>query len=168
MIIRGIADAFRQQYGTGSPRYVLRQSSYWKGDYVRELPDAAIDAHIEHASRLPDNLSLMHLYPIDGAVHDVADDATAWGCRDAQWSMVIAGIDPDPANAGTVSKWAKDYWEAVHAFNPGGAYVNFMMADEGDDRVRASYGPNYERLARVKAEYDPQNFFRVNQNIRPA
>jgi hypothetical protein len=140
---------------------------YWKGDYVRELSDDAIAAHVEHAGRIPPGLSLMHLYPIDGAVHDVAVDATAWSCRDATWSMVIAGIDPDPANATRVSRWAKDYWEAVHRFNPGGGYVNFMMADEGDARVRATYGPNYPRLAEVKAKYDPENFFRVNQNIKP-
>ena len=141
---------------------------YWKGDYVKELPDAAIEAHLEHASRVPEGLSLMHLYPIDGAVHEVASDATAWSCRDATWSMVIAGIHPDPAKAGTITRWAKDYWAAVHAFNPGGAYVNFMMADEGAARVRATYGPNYARLAEVKAKYDPGNLFRVNQNIEPA
>ncbi len=67
----------------------------------------------------------------------------------------------------TITKWARDYWEAVHAFNPGGAYVNFMMADEGDARVEATYGSNYKRLAQVKSKYDPGNFFRINQNIRP-
>jgi FAD/FMN-containing dehydrogenase len=141
---------------------------YWKGDYVRELSDAAIDAHLEHAARLPEGLSLMHLYPIDGAVHDVKSDAAAWSCRDATWSMVIAGIHPDPAHAGDVSRWAKQYWSAVHAYNPGGGYVNFMMGDEGNARVQATYGPNYARLAQLKARYDPHNLFRVNQNIAPA
>jgi hypothetical protein len=141
---------------------------YWKGDFVKELPDAAIDAHIAHASRSPSELSLMHLYPIDGAVHRVEPGATAWGCRDATWSMVIAGIDSDPGKAAALKKWGREYWEAVHPFNLGGAYVNFMMDDEIDGRVQASYGANYERLAAVKRKYDPGNFFRVNQNIRPA
>lgn len=141
---------------------------YWKGDFVKELTDDAIDAHVAHGSSLPEGLSLMHLYPIDGAVHEVASDATAWSCRDATWSMVIAGIAHEPSRAGEVSRWAKDYWEAVHRFNPGGAYVNFMMADEGPARVQATYGRNYARLTRVKAQYDPDNFFRVNQNIAPA
>ncbi len=141
---------------------------YWKGDYVDELTDEAIAAHVEHGGNTPSELSLMHLYPIDGAVHDVAADATAWGARDAQWSMVIAGIDPDPAKAGDLKRWASDYWAAVHAHNPhGGGYINFMMDDEGEDRVKASYGANYDRLRAVKRTYDPANLFRVNQNIRP-
>jgi len=141
---------------------------YWKGDFVNSLPDAAIDAHIAQARRSPSGLSLMHLYPIDGAVHRVGAGETAWGARDATWSMVIAGIDPDPAKAEALKAWGRGYWEAVHPFNAAGAYVNFMMDDEGEARLAASYGANYERLAQVKRTYDPQNLFRVNQNIRPA
>jgi FAD/FMN-containing dehydrogenase len=137
---------------------------YWKGDIVRELPDDAIEAHLEHAASAPSELSLMHLYPIDGAVHRVAEDATAWRFRDATWSMVIAGIDPDPTIAGELTSWARGYWEAVHPFTVGGAYVNFMM-DEGPDRVRATYGDNHARLVEVKRAYDPDNLFHVNQNI---
>jgi FAD/FMN-containing dehydrogenase len=140
---------------------------YWKGDFVKELPDAAIDVHLKFAAEAPSELSLMHLYPIDGAVHEVAPHETAWNCRDATWSMVIAGIDPQPSKAAAVSAWARSYWEAVHPYTMGGAYVNFMM-EEGEDRIRATYGENYERLAAVKHRYDPGNFFRVNQNIRPA
>ncbi len=141
---------------------------YWKGDFVRELSDAAIDTHIEHASTSPSALSLMHLYPIDGAVHRVGAQDTAWDCRDATWSMVICGIDPDPTKADALKAWGRRYWEAVHPHNLGGAYVNFMMDDESDGRVEATYGSNYRRLAEVKRKYDPHNFFRVNQNIRPA
>lgn len=141
---------------------------YWKGDFVKTLPDAAIDAHLAHAAKMPIPLSGMHLYPIDGAVHRRKKDATAWGYRDATWSMVIFGVDPDPASAPTLKKWARGYWEAVHPFNLDGAYANFMMDDEGDARVRAAYGGNYDRLATVKKKYDPGNLFRVNQNIRPA
>ncbi len=140
---------------------------YWKGDYVKELPDAAIDAHLEHAAKAPSELSLMHLYPIDGVVHAVGQNETAWNCRNATWSMVIAGIDPDPANAEAIKTWARSYWEAVHPFTMGGAYINFMM-EEGEERVQATYGDNYNRLVEIKTTYDPTNLFRVNQNIRPS
>jgi len=87
--------------------------------------------------------------------------------RKAKWSKVIAGVDPDPANTEAISAWAKEYWEALHPHSAGGAYVNFMM-EEGEDRVKATYGSNYERLAAIKQKYDPTNLFRVNQNIKPA
>ena len=135
---------------------------------MKELPDAAIEAHIACAAKLPSVLSGMHLYPVDGAVHRQKKDATAWGYRDAAWSMVIFGVDPDPAKAPALKQWAQDYWAAVHPFNLPGAYANFMMDDEGEARVKAAYGANYDRLATLKRKYDPANLFRVNQNIRPA
>jgi FAD/FMN-containing dehydrogenase len=139
---------------------------YWKGDFVRELPDEAIATHLEHGSMTPTPLSLMHMYPIDGAVQRVASDATAWSFRDVRWSMVIAGIDPDPANAEKITTWAKSYGNALRPHTAGGAYVNFMM-EEGQERVQATYGGNYERLRAIKGKYDPKNLFRVNQNIKP-
>jgi FAD/FMN-containing dehydrogenase len=141
---------------------------YWKGDFVKSLPDEAIDTHIAQAAKAPSELSLMHLYPIDGAVHRVAKDATAWSARDATWSMVIAGVSSDPKQADALKAWGRTYWKAVHPFNLEGAYVNFMMDDEADGRVQATYGDNYKRLASVKAKYDPNNLFRVNQNIAPS
>lgn len=141
---------------------------YWKGDFVKTLPDAAIDTHLAHAAKLPSALSGMHLYPIDGAVQRLAKDSTAWGYRDAAWSMVIIGVDPDPAKNPALKQWVRDYWAAVHPFNLEGAYANFMMDDEGEARVRAAYGANYDRLAAAKKKYDPGNLFHVNQNIRPA
>ena len=140
---------------------------YWKGDFVKSLPDEAIDTHIAQAALAPSALSLMHLYPIDGAVHRVASDATAWNTRDAGWSMVIAAIDADPSQAEALKAWGRAYWRAIHPFNLEGAYVNFMMDDEVQGRVQATYGDNYARLASVKSKYDPGNFFRVNQNIVP-
>ena len=141
---------------------------YWKGDFVSELTDEAIAAHVDHGSRSPSELSLMHLYPIDGAVHEVESDATAWSARNQTWSMVIAGISPDASDADALKTWASDYWKAVHAENAhGGAYVNFMMDDEGHSRVAASYGGNFPRLQEIKRKYDPENRFRVNQNIHP-
>lgn len=140
---------------------------YWRGDFVKELSDQAIDAHIAQAQEVPSALCLMHLYPIDGAVRRIGKTDTAWNTRDATWSMVIAGIDPNPQKAGEITRWTKGYWEAVHPYSAKGGYVNFMMEDGDDSRLQATYGDNYERLAALKAKYDPDNFFRINQNIRP-
>jgi len=141
---------------------------YWKADFVNELNDEAIALHIKHAAQLPSLHSTMHLYPINGVAHKPANDDTPWSYRHATWSEVIVGVDPDPANKDRITDWARNYWEALHPFGAGGAYVNFMMDGEGDERIRATYGDNYERLAEIKAKYDPDNFFRVNQNIRPS
>ena len=141
---------------------------YWKGDFVKDLPDEAIDAHITEAAKAPSEISLMHLYPIDGAARRVAKDETPWGGRDATFSMAIAAVDPRPSQTEALKSWGRTYWNAVHKFNPGGGYINFMDADDGEARVKASYGEHYGRLAAVKKKYDPANLFRVNQNIRPA
>jgi FAD/FMN-containing dehydrogenase len=140
---------------------------YWKADFINELPDEAIDRHVAFGEKLPTMHSTMHLYPINGAASHVKKDATPWNYRDATWAEVIVGVDPDPANRETITAWAKEYWEALHPYSAGGAYINFMM-EEGDDRIKATYGDNYEKLAAIKTKYDPQNLFRVNQNIRPA
>jgi FAD binding domain-containing protein/berberine-like enzyme len=140
---------------------------YWRADFVRTIPAEAIEVHHEWARKLPTMKCGMHLYPIDGAAGRVPNDATAWSYRDARFAQVIVGVDPDPANAAALRDWTVGYWDALHPYSMGGAYSNFMM-DEGEERVKASYGANYERLARVKAEYDPANLFHVNQNVRPA
>ena len=140
---------------------------YWKADFVRDLPDEAIARHIEYGSKLPSMQSTMHLYPINGAVHDTGGNDTAFSYRDVTWGEVIVGVDPDPARAGEITEWARDYWEAVHPYAAGGAYVNMMM-EEGQDRIRNAYRDNYDRLAGIKARYDPTNLFHVNQNIAPA
>ena len=149
------------------PVYPAGDQWYWRGDFVREIPDAAIDVHERFAAAMPTWKSTMHLYPIDGAAHRVGPLDTPWAYREANWAAVIAGVDPDPANAEAIKAWTIDYFEELHPCTAGGSYVNFMM-DEGQDRVRAAYGADYPRLAAIKAEYDPQNLFHVNQNIRPA
>jgi FAD/FMN-containing dehydrogenase len=111
--------------------------------------------------------STVHLYPINGKARSIRNGATPWSYRDANWAGVIVGVDPNPANKERITDWAKDYWTAVHPHSAGGAYINFMM-DEGADRVRATYGKSYDRLAKIKKRYDPANLFRVNQNIAPA
>jgi FAD/FMN-containing dehydrogenase len=140
---------------------------YWRADLFNEISDKAVALHLKYAAQLPTPHSTMHIYPVNGAAHHVGKKDTAWNYREANFSMVIVGVDPDPANNERMIQWAKDYWMALHPFSAGGAYLNFIM-EEGEDRVRASYGDNYARLAQVKATYDPQNLFHVNQNIKPA
>jgi FAD/FMN-containing dehydrogenase len=139
---------------------------YWRADFVQTLSDAAIEQHVQHAQTVPTLHSMMHLYPINGAAGRVGSGDTAFAYRDATWAAVIVGVSPDPADGPRISAWCKGYWEAVHPYGAGGAYVNFMM-DEGAGRVAASYRGNYARLAAVKKRYDPGNVFRVNQNIAP-
>ena len=173
--VRQMEPAFE---GIGTAPYPALQSTfdglypkglqwYWRGDFFRTVPDGAVDAHVRFTEELPTMHSAMHLYPIDGAVHRVGQTDTAWAYRDVNFSQVIVGVDPDPANGEALRRWTADYWNATHQYSAGGAYVNFMM-DEGQDRVRATYGPNYQRLSEVKAQYDPGNVFRINQNILPA
>ena len=139
---------------------------YWKADFINELTDEAIALHVKHGTALPTPQSTTHFYPINGAAHRVGNSETPWAYRDATWAHVIVGVDPDPANNDRLISWARDYWEAVHPYSAGGAYVNFIM-DEGQDRVKATYRDNYARLAEIKSKYDPANLFRVNQNIKP-
>ena len=140
---------------------------YWRADFVKELSDEAIGQHVKYGASLPTLHSTTHLYPVNGAAHRVGKNETAWSYREATWAQVMVGVDPDPANKDRIVRWAKEYWDAVHPYSAGGAYVNFMM-EEGEDRVKATYRDNYERLAAIKKTYDPTNAFRVNQNIKPA
>jgi FAD/FMN-containing dehydrogenase len=154
-----IQSAFDAVYGPGD-------QWYWRADFVKEIPDEAVEIHAKFGAEMPTWKSTMHLYPIDGAAHDVGPADTAWSYRDASYGAVFAGVDPDPANVDAIRRWSVEYQEALHPYSAGGAYVNMMM-DEGQERVRASYRDNYDRLAKVKATYDPENLFRVNQNIQP-
>ncbi|MDS0138523.1 MULTISPECIES: FAD-binding oxidoreductase [unclassified Amycolatopsis] len=140
---------------------------YWRADVFHEISDEAIEIHLKNGEKLPTMHSSMHLYPIDGAAGRVAPDATAFPHRGGGWSGVIVGVDPAPGKAEEIAEWTRTYWDELHPTSAGGAYINFMM-EEGQDRVKASYQGNYERLAAVKRKYDPENVFHINQNIRPA
>jgi len=141
---------------------------YWKADFVKELTDDAIPLHVEHGSQVPVVNSTVHLYPIDGAVQQVQPDETAFAYRDVSFACVIAGMWPDPADNEANTKWVRDYWSAIHPYSgTDGGYVNFM-GDDDQNRVEANYGGNYERLSKIKAKYDPDNLFHLNQNIQPA
>ena len=137
---------------------------YWKGDYMRDHSDAAIQVHIEHGPRIPTVSSAMHIYPVNGAVHRVGRNDTAYSYRDADFVHVIAAIYPDSTRIPEGRQWVRDYWSALHPHSAGGAYVNFLT-DDGQERVAASYRENYGRLLEIKNKYDPSNLFHLNQNI---
>ncbi|SEF11227.1 FAD-binding oxidoreductase [Jiangella alba] len=139
---------------------------YWKANFVRDLSDEVIAAHLDHGPKVPVVNSTMHIYPINGAVHRVAPDATAFGHREASFATVIAGMWPDPAQNDANIGWVRDYYAATAPHSEEGGYVNFMAADD-QNRVAANYGGNYERLRAVKRVYDPDNVFHLNQNIAP-
>jgi FAD/FMN-containing dehydrogenase len=140
---------------------------YWKADFVRELTDDAIAAHVEHGPLVPALESTMHMYPINGAAQRVGNQDTAFAYRDATFACVIAGMWPNPADNERNVAWVRDYWEAIHPYSESGGYVNFMAGDD-QDRVRDNYRENYDRLAALKRRYDSDNLFHVNQNIAPA
>ncbi|MFI6147159.1 FAD-binding oxidoreductase [Streptomyces sp. NPDC051109] len=139
---------------------------YWKANFVTELSDAAIAAHLQHGPRLPALNSTVHIYPINGACHRVAPEATAFAYRDASFATVIAGMWPDPAANEANTAWVRDYYDAIAPHSEEGGYVNFM-ADDDQDRIRANYKTNYDRLVEVKQKYDAGNLFHLNQNIKP-
>ncbi len=139
---------------------------YWRADFFNELGSEVRAQHLKFGSTIPTSLSQMHLYPITGAASRVGAEDTPWAYRDAKYAGVIVGVSPNPDDADKITKWCKDYWEALHPFSSGGAYSNFMM-DEGQERVKSSYKHNYKRLTDIKKKYDSGNLFSVNQNIKP-
>jgi FAD/FMN-containing dehydrogenase len=139
---------------------------YWKANFVKELTDEAIAAHLEHGPKVPAVNSTVHIYPINGAVQDVSSDATAFAYRDANFATVIAGMWPDPADNEANTAWVRDFYEATAPLSEEGGYINFMAEDD-QARIRVNYKGNYDRLVEIKREYDPDNIFRVNQNIQP-
>jgi len=149
------------------PLYPPGLQWYWRADFFNRLDDKAIGLQLKYGAQLPTMLSTTHIYPVNGAAGRVSGDDTAWGYRDANFVQVIVGVDPDPQNNRPMMEWAKDYWLALHPYSAGGSYVNMIM-DEGEEQVKAAYKDNHARLAQIKAKYDPNNFFRINQNIKPA
>jgi FAD/FMN-containing dehydrogenase len=140
---------------------------YWKASFARDLSDDAIAVHVDHGARVPAIQCAVHLYPINGAVQRVASDETAFAYRDVNYSPVIAGMWENPADNDKNIAWVRDYHEALDPYSAEGGYINFM---DGDDqgRIKANYRGNYERLSAIKATYDANNVFHLNQNIQPA
>jgi FAD/FMN-containing dehydrogenase len=139
---------------------------YWKANFVKELTDDAIAAHLEHGPKVPTVNSTVHIYPINGACHRVGEGDTAFAYRDATFATVIAGMWPDSAENDANTKWVRDFYDATAPHSEPGGYVNFM-ADDDQGRIRDNYKGNYDRLVEVKRAYDPGNMFHLNQNIKP-
>jgi FAD/FMN-containing dehydrogenase len=139
---------------------------YWKANFVTELTDEIIEAHLAHGPKVPVVSSTVHIYPIDGACHRVAPDATAFAHRDANFATVIAGMWPDPADNQANTEWVRSYYDATAPYSEEGGYINFMASDD-QPRIRPNYRGNYERLVALKRQYDPANLFHLNQNIEP-
>src|SRR5919198_585497 len=139
---------------------------YWKANFVKDLTDEAIDAHLEHGPKVPAVNSTVHIYPINGAAHRVAPDETAFAYRDANFATVIAGMWPDAAENDANIGWVRGFYDATAPLSEEGGYVNFMAEDD-QERIRANYKGNYDRLVEIKRKYDPDNLFRLNQNIKP-
>ncbi|MBR9757376.1 MAG: FAD-binding oxidoreductase [Algicola sp.] len=140
---------------------------YWRAHFINDVSDESLAINIKYGKAIPNVHTTTHFYPIDGKVHEVANHETAWANRGVRWAQVIVGVDPQPENAQIITDWCKNYYDELipYAANQG-AYVNFMM-EEGQERIKASYKDNYEKLVAVKTKYDPTNFFHINQNIKP-
>lgn len=140
--------------------------NYWKAAFLQDLSDEAIDAMIGYATNATSPLSMIHIHQLGGAMNRVATDATAFGQRDSGFVVNIIGTWPAPGDNDRHIDWALDLFAALQPYMHG-AYINFL-GDEGQERVRSAYGPNYDRLVALKSKYDPTNLFRLNQNIPPA
>jgi hypothetical protein len=140
---------------------------YWKSDFVVDLTDEQIAVHEKFGPRIPTLASVMHIYPLDGAIHDPKPADTAFAYRNVRFVHIIGAVTPDGEALERYRPWVREYWDALHPHSAGGTYVNFLM-EEGEARVSASYSGNHARLAQVKARYDPGNLFCINQNIAPA
>ncbi|HYK71347.1 MAG TPA: FAD-binding oxidoreductase, partial [Streptosporangiaceae bacterium] len=141
--------------------------SYWKGSFVTELTDEAIEQHAIHGAQVPEMSATMHLYPVNGACHRVGADDTAYAYRDATFAQVIVCAWQDPALDDDRIRWVREYYDATAPYAQPGGYVNFM-ADDDSGRVHDNYRGHYDQLATIKGHYDPGNLFHLNQNIRPA
>ena len=159
--------AYTALQASADPLFVRGRRYYWKAQFLKNISDAAIDALTDGYACATSPLSLAVLQQVGGAIARVAGDATAYGNRDAAYDCFPAAIWDDPAQDERHITWARAFWEAMRPFATGGVYAN-NLGEEGEERLRAAYGANYARLAALKAKYDPDNLFRLNQNIRPA
>jgi hypothetical protein len=142
---------------------------YVKSEFLPPLSDGLIDTIVEHGSKIPSPQSVIAGFHLGGAVSRIAEDATAYSHRDAAYSLIINSGWIDPASSDENIEWTRGFWQALQPFSSGGSYVNFQSQDEGEDRVISTYGSEkYQRLAALKKKYDPTNFFKLNQNIKPA
>jgi FAD/FMN-containing dehydrogenase len=150
------------------PFFPAGRRYYWKALYLDGLPDSAIDTTVDWSERRPSNDSLVIIRHVGGAISRVGAEETAFGDRRSEWMLSIDATWHEPADDEANIAWTRDFYAAALPDSDGKAYFNFPgLLEEGEAAVRSSYGANHARLARIKATYDPENRFRLNQNIRP-
>ncbi len=151
------------------PFYPPGLQNYWKSNFLKDLSDEVIDTMLAHFATVPSPLSIVVIEQHGGAISRVGRDNTAYGERDAQYNFLITSAWRDPGESERNIRWSRQLWEAMQPFSTGTVYVNYLgqEGDEGAERVKAAYGAKYERLVALKNKYDPTNFFRLNQNIKP-
>ena len=141
--------------------------NYWKSHYVDDLGDEAIETLCEHAASMTSPENVIGMLSLGGAIADKSASATAYPHRDAPWVLNITARWRDPEGEGRHVEWVRDAFDGMAPYSTGGVYVNFISAGEGDERVRRAYRETYDRLTEVKAEWDPENVFHLNQNVEP-
>jgi FAD/FMN-containing dehydrogenase len=157
--------ALQGMFDEGAPKGIL---AYWKTEYLRELDEFAIDALVEHAGKMGGPFAAIHIHHVQGAVSRVSADAMASGRRDAPFILNIVGLWMAAAESDKHVEWAREFSRAIQPHSTGAQYINFL-GDEGEERVKAAYGEGkFARLVALKNKYDPENLFRLNQNIRPS
>ncbi|MGF6820035.1 FAD/FMN-containing dehydrogenase [Paraburkholderia atlantica] len=158
---------YLQIQSNGDGAFPRGRRYYWKAQFLKEIDDGAIDAVLGAYQRSPSRSSLLVFQHVGGAIARVAGSATAYQHRDACFDCFPVAMWDEPAEDAVNVQWARSIWEALRPYSFGGVYAN-NLGDEGDERVKEAYGDNYSRLASIKRQYDPDNFFRMNQNIAPA
>ncbi len=141
---------------------------YWKSEYLRGMEPDLFTRAIDHATRLVSPHSAILIFPVGGAVNALPEVHSAVGNRDASAVLNIASSWEHAVDDAANIEWARNTWTDMRRFSTGGTYINFLTEDEGNDRTLAAYRSNYDRLAKLKAEWDPANLFRTNKNIDPA
>ncbi|HEX2225684.1 MAG TPA: FAD-binding oxidoreductase [Candidatus Binatia bacterium] len=140
---------------------------YWKSEYLPRLQPELLGQVMRHAQKIRSPHSAILLFPVDGQLNRMAEDHSAAGNRDSAWVLNIAASWEKAEDDNTNVEWARAAWRDMRSFSTGGTYVNFLTEEEGDERIRAAYGNNYQKLAEIKSKWDPDNLFCMNKNIPP-
>ncbi|MHC5077121.1 MAG: FAD-binding oxidoreductase [Planctomycetota bacterium] len=140
---------------------------YWKSEYLPNLETEMLAKTISHAKSIVSPHSAILLFPLGGALNRYSEEHSSVGNRDAAWVVNIAASWEQAEDDKTNIEWAREAWRDIRHFSTGGTYINFLTEEEGDNRIHAAYGKNYERLVEVKTKWDPENMFRMNKNIAP-
>jgi FAD/FMN-containing dehydrogenase len=158
--------AYTELQAAGDPFFPVGLHYYWKSHFLEEITEEAIDVTVEHFASAPSPRSLIVFQQYGGAVSRIAPSETAFHHRNAQYDNFAASVWTDPREREVHKEWARQWWDKMSRFSVGAEYVN-NLGEEGEDRVQAAYGDNYDRLVALKNEYDPDNFLRLNANIVP-